>query len=206
MASHIDDTNKYAWGANVGWINFNPTDGGVTVYTDHLEGYAWGENAGWIRMGTHAAGGTHAYGNSSTSDYGVNIDGSGTLSSYAWGANVGWINFSPTNGGVTIDLISGALSGYAWGENTGWIRFSNTTLGASSYQVVAQMDDGPEDSIEDNVPNPTGGANGDGNGDGTPDRDQENVASLPNNSTGTIQPTAASPHRLPGHHGDRRGG
>ena len=41
----------YAWGTNVGWINFNPDDyGGVTVYTNHLEGYVWGENIGWIRL------------------------------------------------------------------------------------------------------------------------------------------------------------
>ena len=139
MASNIDDTNKYAWGTNVGWINFKPTNGGVTVYADHLEGYAWGENVGWIRMGTHTAGGTHSYGNTSNTNYGVNIDGSGNLSGYAWGSNVGWINFNPTNGGVTINLTSGSLSGYAWGENVGWIRFENTTLGANAYGVDALM-------------------------------------------------------------------
>ena len=35
------------------------------VYDDHLEGYAWGENVGWIRLGTHAGGGAHTYGNAS---------------------------------------------------------------------------------------------------------------------------------------------
>jgi hypothetical protein len=47
---NIDPTNKWAWGTNVGWINFRPEHGGVTVYFDHLEGYAWGENMGWIHF------------------------------------------------------------------------------------------------------------------------------------------------------------
>lgn len=133
-ASNIDSTNKYAWGTNVGWINFNPTNGGVTVYNDHLEGYAWGENVGWIRMGTQSAGGAHTYANSSSSNYGVNNNGSGTLSGYAWGTNVGWINFNPTNGGVTIDPSTGSFDGYAWGENVGWIHFKNTS--GNAYNVV----------------------------------------------------------------------
>ena len=42
---NIDPVNKWAWGTNVGWINFRPEHGGVTVCSDHLEGYAWGENS-----------------------------------------------------------------------------------------------------------------------------------------------------------------
>ena len=47
---NIDPVNKWAWGTNVGWINFRPDHGGVTVYPDHLEGYAWGRTSagsGW---------------------------------------------------------------------------------------------------------------------------------------------------------------
>jgi len=47
---NINAVDKWAWGTNVGWINFAPTHGGVTVYDDHLEGYAWGENIGWIHF------------------------------------------------------------------------------------------------------------------------------------------------------------
>ncbi|MDM8560653.1 hypothetical protein [Candidatus Parabeggiatoa sp. HSG14] len=39
--SNIDPTDKYAWSTNSGWVNFKPTNSGVTVYDDHLEGYAW---------------------------------------------------------------------------------------------------------------------------------------------------------------------
>jgi hypothetical protein len=31
-SGNIDPNDKYAWGTNVGWINFSPTHGGVTVY------------------------------------------------------------------------------------------------------------------------------------------------------------------------------
>lgn len=31
QASNISATDKYAWSETVGWINFRPTHGGVTV-------------------------------------------------------------------------------------------------------------------------------------------------------------------------------
>ena len=136
-AGNIDPTHKWAWGTNVGWINFNPdTYGGVTVYSDHLEGYAWGENIGWIRLGTHEGGGAHTYANTANNNYGVNNDGAGNLSGYTWGTNVGWINFDPVGDErVTIDSVTGEFDGYAWGENAGWIHFKGGA-GATAYGVV----------------------------------------------------------------------
>jgi len=132
-ATNIDSTNKWAWGTNVGWINFADTNGGVTVYSDHLEGYAWAENIGWIRLGTYTGGGSHTYANDAANTYGVNNDGVGNLSGYAWGTNVGWINFNPSDSQVTIDPVSGDFDGYAWAENVGWIHFKNTT--GNAYKV-----------------------------------------------------------------------
>ena len=36
----------------MGWINFAPTGGGVTIdpQTGAFAGYAWGENVGWISL------------------------------------------------------------------------------------------------------------------------------------------------------------
>jgi hypothetical protein len=68
-AGNIDSVNKWACSTNAGWINFNPTHGGVTVCADHLEGYAWGENIGWIRLGTFSGCAAHTYSNTSTADY-----------------------------------------------------------------------------------------------------------------------------------------
>ena len=133
-SGYVDPVDRWAWGTNIGWINFSPADGGVTVYDDHLEGYAWAENVGWIRMGTYEGGGAHTYTNDAPTTYGVNNDGAGNLSGYAWGTNIGWINFDPTHGGVTIDQITGEFDGYAWGENVGWIHFKDT--GANPYSVV----------------------------------------------------------------------
>jgi hypothetical protein len=127
LAGGIDAADKWAWGANVGWIDFAPANGGVTIYQDHLEGYAWSENVGWIRVGSFVGGGAHTYTNDAANTYGINNDGAGNLSGYAWSATVGWINFAPANGGVTIDPDTGDFSGYAWGENVGWIHFQNSS-------------------------------------------------------------------------------
>jgi len=138
----IDPTDKWAWGANVGWMNFNPTHGEVMVYDDHLEGYAWMENIGWIRLGAHTGGGSHTYANTSADNYGVNNDGNGNLSGYAWGANAGWINFNPSDSQVTIDPDTGEFDGYAWGENIGWIHLK------TAYNVVTAWGEEPTGDID----------------------------------------------------------
>jgi hypothetical protein len=113
------EPNSSAYGENIGWINFSPSQGpGVTVTDTAVTGMAWGENVGWINL--------------SPASGGVINDGVGNLSGYAWGENIGWINFAPTGGGVTIDPVSGGFSGYAWGENIGWINFAPTNGGVST--------------------------------------------------------------------------
>ncbi len=100
----IDQTYRYAWGENIGWIDFGTANGNVHVTAAGLSGYALSETVGWINLGS------------------VANDGSGRLSGYAWSENTGWINFSPTNGGVTINA-SGEFNGAALSENAGWIIF-----------------------------------------------------------------------------------
>jgi len=129
------NSTGYAWSENTGWSNFNAPGGGVTVYADHLEGYAWNGNIGWIRLGAFTAGTAHTYANTSAGDYGVNNNGTGTLSGYGWSENVGWIRFNPPGGGVTVDG-SGNFSGYAWNGNIGWIHFAGTASDSSAYKVV----------------------------------------------------------------------
>jgi len=115
-AENIDPANdgsQYAWGENVGWINFQPTSGpGVTVTDSVVIGKAWGENIGWLNLNPATGG--------------VINDGSGNLSGKAWGENIGWVNFNPNFGGVIVDPVTGEFSGKAWGENTGWIAFRAT--------------------------------------------------------------------------------
>lgn len=79
---HITDsamTGK-AWSEKMGWINLNPTHGGVTnTINGVLGGYAWGENTGWINFAP-----THG---------GVSINTSGEFTGWAWAQNAGWIKF-----------------------------------------------------------------------------------------------------------------
>jgi len=98
----IDSTYKYAYGENVGFIDFGSTAGNVHITDSVLTGSAYGENIGWINLS------------------GV-TNSSGTLSGYAWGENVGFIDFSK----VTIG-DDGVFSGSAYGENIGWITFGTT--------------------------------------------------------------------------------
>ena len=113
----VDSEYKYAWGENVGWINFGTSEGNIHITDTSLSGYAWGENVGWISLNC-------ANDDSCASaDFKILNNSEGILSGYAWGENVGWINFAPTNGGVIVNS-QGEFSGYAWGENVGWISFS----------------------------------------------------------------------------------
>lgn len=126
LAENIDPkntNNQYAYGENIGWINFEPgvSGSGALVEFDKVTGYIWAENIGWINL-------------SPTNYGGVLNDGLGHLSGYAWGENVGWINFSPNYGGVSID-INGNFSGWAWGENIGWINFNSGDLSNQGVKV-----------------------------------------------------------------------
>src|SRR3989344_606239 len=100
----IDSTYKYAWGKNIGWINFGATNGNAHVTDSALTGYAWSENYGWINL--------------NPTNSGVTNNSEGTLSGYAWGENLGWINFS----GVTINS-SGVFAGSASSTISGQISF-----------------------------------------------------------------------------------
>ena len=122
-AGTIDGSHRYAWGENVGWIDFGSAEGGVVINDDYLTGYAWGENIGWISLNCSNTDSCNAV------SYYVHNTSSGQLSGYAWGENTGWINFSPGfDVNPRINVTTGQFTGYAWGENTGWINFncSNT--------------------------------------------------------------------------------
>jgi hypothetical protein len=129
-AENIDpneDGSQYAYGENIGWVNFEPNipapNVGATVSEEKLTGFIWAENIGWINLDP----------NDDDPNTGVSNDGTGNLSSLAWGENVGWINFDPNiprdpnHYGVTIDS-DGNFDGWAWGENIGWINFNSVDL------------------------------------------------------------------------------
>lgn len=138
--SDVDNTHKYSWAENVGWLNWrdaaSPTaTSGMRLHDSFLSGFVWGENIGWINLGDGTPADGVAYGNTSGADSGVNIDpDTDELYGLAWGENVGWINF---DGGAAANppeparIESGPggcrLAGWVWGENIGWINLDHGT-------------------------------------------------------------------------------
>ena len=113
----IDSANRYAYGENIGWLDFGTAIGNVQIHDGELTGYIWGENIGWLSLNC-------LNDNScATVDYKISNNGSGVLSGYSWSENTGWINFNPSTYGVSINA-SGEFMGYAYGENIGWLSFN----------------------------------------------------------------------------------
>ena len=104
----ISNTNKYAWGNNVGWINLGTVEGNVHITNTALTGYMWDSIYGWVNL--------------SPTGSGVTNNGNGNLSGFAWSAGAGFIDFT----GVTINS-SGVFAGTASGVTYGQINFSCTT-------------------------------------------------------------------------------
>ncbi len=127
----IEPANRYAYGENIGWLDFGISAGNVTVTDSALTGYAYGENVGWLSLN---CANTSSCG---TVDYKVS-NTNGTLAGYAYGENVGWLHFNPAGAGVTIDS-SGVFHGAAYGENVGWIVFNcadTASCGTVDYKVI----------------------------------------------------------------------
>lgn len=95
----IDPVYKYAFSNVGGWMNFNPSNAGLTITDSLVTGYAWSANDGWI--------------NFAPTNGGVRNDNQGHLSGYAWDQTAGWVNFA----GVTIDAV-GRFHGQAVGGTT----------------------------------------------------------------------------------------
>jgi len=140
--SGIDPDKEYAWGENVGWVSGAPTNAGITVHFNGqvgwLSGNAWGENVGWIVMGSASNG---PYVNTTSTNWGLNMDATGKLSGYAWGENIGWVNFGHEQCGAAIDPEYGRFTGYAWGENIGWLHLGglSTNYGVRTLAFDTQV-------------------------------------------------------------------
>jgi hypothetical protein len=120
----IDPVNKYAYGANISWMDWSggtgQTANGAVIGEYVCSGYIYSANVGWINLGSGSPTNGIYYQNLSANDFGVNQDGLGNLRGYAYGANIGWINFE-TTGAPKVNLVTGKMSGYVWSANCGWI-------------------------------------------------------------------------------------
>lgn len=154
--STISTTNRYAYSANAGWIDFRPnaTDG-VVVSETFLSGYAYAANFGWISFGDGTPDNQYSYSNSSDifanpEDFGINISETGGLSGYAYSANIGWILFDPAHGAPILNFLTGQITGYAYSANIGWISLntSQSNLFTTSMTYLDEDGDGIGDLYE----------------------------------------------------------
>jgi len=121
----INQANRYAYGANIGWIDcVSDTNHGAVIGEYACSGYIYAGNIGWINLGGGTPTNGIYYQNLSTNDFGVNQDGLGNLRGLSYGANIGWINFENT-GSPKVDLLNGTLTGFIYSANCGWISLSN---------------------------------------------------------------------------------
>jgi hypothetical protein len=147
-ATTINPANKFAYGANLGWMDWRgDTNNGAVIGEYICSGYLYAANVGWISLGSGTPANGIQYQNNSATDWGVNHDGLGNLRGYAWGANIGWLNFENT-GAPKVDLNTGKLSGYVWSANCGWISLSNA-LAHVQTDVIANGADTDGDGLPD---------------------------------------------------------
>jgi hypothetical protein len=149
LAQSISPVNKYAWGENIGFLNF--ADAGdpagsqsVFVNPTFLEGFVWGENIGWINLGDGSPA-NGPYANTTGLDFGVNRNASTATSPATPGARTSAGSTSrrlarhPPN---PARIESGRFRGYAWGENIGWINLDDPTVFVALACSVDYNNDG----------------------------------------------------------------
>jgi len=131
-ATTVNETNRYAYGANVGWIDFRgDVNNGARIGEFYCAGYVYSANVGWISLGSGSPANGYAYANTSAADFGLNTDAEGNLRGCAYGANIGWITFERL-GGARVNRRTGQLSGWVYSANCGWISLSNALAKVST--------------------------------------------------------------------------
>lgn len=109
VTGSIIGSSAYAWGENMGWINFLANGGDISITDTAVTGYAWNSNYGWINL--------------SPSTGGVTNNCSGILGGNAWSETLGWIDFS----GAKIDSN---------GKFVGTIGTSGSTTGRITFDCA----------------------------------------------------------------------
>ena len=193
-ATTIDAANKYAYAANLGWVDWRgDTNNGAVIGEYVCSGYLYSANVGWINLGSGSPANQIQYQNNSASDFGVNQDGAGNLSGYAYGANIGWITFEQTYGQPKVDLLTGKLSGSVWSANCGWISLSNATafVQTDSLQKGALAPNGlPIAWLLQNFGTTNVLATADADGDGVSNANEYLAGTDPNNASDVLKITA----------------
>ncbi|MFA6514776.1 MAG: dockerin type I domain-containing protein [Candidatus Paceibacterota bacterium] len=142
FASNVDGTitpsPKYAFGENLGWINFGCDNCNVHITDTGITGYAWSKSHGWINL--------------SPSGSGVTNNCSGILGGKAWSKSLGWVDFS----GVTIDTL-GKFTGMAGtpGTKAGRINFNCDSCGVTTEWQQCLLRESPAQVLINSITNST---------------------------------------------------
>src|SRR3954452_10849362 len=84
--STINSSNRFAYGANIGWADGRADGANGMVIGEYVcSGYIYAANVGWINIGGGFPANGIQYQNNSAADFGVNLDAYGNLRGYAWG-------------------------------------------------------------------------------------------------------------------------
>jgi hypothetical protein len=190
-ATTIDAANRYAYAANLGWLDWRgDTNNGAVVGDYVCSGYIYSANVGWINLGSGTPANGIYYQNVSASDFGVNQDGQGNLTGYAWGANIGWIVFEQTCGQPKVNLFTGQLSGNVWSANCGWISLSNAVASVQTDTITpgALAPDGlPVAWLLSNFGTTNINANADPDHDGVSNQQEYLAGTNPNDATDCLR-------------------
>ena len=193
-ATTIDPANRYAYAANLGWLDGRgDTNNGAVIGEYVCAGNLYSANVGWINLGSGSPANQIQYQNNSAADYGVNQDGLGNLTGYAYAANVGWINFEQTYGQPKVNLFNGNLSGSVWSANCGWISLSNATAFVQTTNILkgALAPDGlPIAWLLQNFGTTNINANADADGDGVSNANEYLAGTDPNNANSVLKITS----------------
>src|SRR5215471_14964951 len=95
-SSTIDAANRYAYGANAGWLDWRgDTTHGAVIGAYVCSGYLYAANVGWVSFENNGA---------------PKVDlRTGILSGYVYSANCGWISLSNSIAFVQTDTIDQGL-------------------------------------------------------------------------------------------------
>lgn len=195
VTTTIDATDRYTWGANIGWLNWRGDTNNGAVIGDYVcSGCIYAANVGWINLGSGAPTNGIYYQNLSANDFGVNQDGLGNLRGYAWGANIGWINFENT-GAPKVNLRTGVISGSVWSANCGWISLSNSVAFVQTdtlYPGPLAPDGLPIPWLLSNFGTTNVNANADPDHDGMSNAQEYLAGTDPNNPSSVLRITSES--------------
>ena len=96
-ATTINATNRFAYGANNGWVDARGDGTNGAVIGEYVcAGFLYGANVGWISMGGGVPTNGIQYQNLAATDFGVNHDGVGNLRGFAYGPISGGLRLNPT--------------------------------------------------------------------------------------------------------------